>query len=233
MRVTLLIALLCLVSLNLIGQTDSVKMVRYTPEFRFSDGIFLNFNMVKNNKAIPASRIQSNNDPFDMNFFKLLVEGKSIIYFDEFGSQKEVKTENIWGFAQDGKLYINYNGEFNRIPIVGRIGHFIADITVYETYRDPYYSDSYYNNYYNNYYNSYYGRPYNRTSRSKEMRQYLVNFETGEVMDYGRSEVKLILMEDPDLYNEFVSLRKRKQQDLMFFFIRRFNEKFPLLLPAR
>lgn len=228
MRATVILAFLFIFSIGLSAQSDSVIKVKYTPDFRFKDGIFLNFNQVKNNSAIPASRIQSNTDPYDMNFFKHLVEEQNITYFNEFGSQNDIKTENIWGFAQDGKLYINYNGEFNRIPIVGRIGHFISDITVYESYNDPYYR-----NYYDNYYNSYYNRPYNRTTRSKEMRQYLINFVSGEVMDYRREEVKVILMEDSELFDEFSNLRKRKQKDLMFFFIRRFNEKYPLYIPAR
>lgn len=231
MRITLIISLFfALVTSPLNAQTDSTALVKYSPEYRFQDGIFLNFNQVKNNKAIPASRIRSNTDPFDMNFFKNLVDGDLIIYFDEFGTQSEIKTSQIWGFSQDGKLYINYNGEFNRIPIVGSIGHFIADVTVYENVYDPYYRD-YYDSYY--YRNSFYNRSYPRTTRSKEMRQYLVNFQTGEVSTYSLDQVKNVLMEDPVLYDEFVSLRKRKQKDLMFFFIRRFNEKYPLYLPAR
>ncbi|MCK5821684.1 MAG: hypothetical protein KAH17_07355 [Bacteroidales bacterium] len=226
MQKSIFIILFLVFSLSLSGQSDSLIRVKYTPEFRFHDGIFLHFNQVKNNKPIPASLISSNTDPYDMNFFKNLVEEKNIVYFDAFGSQNEVSTDNIWGFAQDGKLYINYNGEFNRIPIIGRIGHFIADITVYESFNDPYRSD--YSSYY---YNSYSNRPYNRPSRSKEMRQYIVNFETGQVLDYERAEVKVILMEDPELFDEFSGLRKRKQKDLMFFFIRRYNEKHPLFFP--
>lgn len=219
-----------MLALNSFAQKDSSGLTKYTPEYRFQDGIYLNFNQVKGNKAIPSSRISSNTDPYDMNFYKNLIEQDQITYFDEFGAQKQVKTETIWGFAQDGKLFINYNGEFNRIPIVGKIGHFISDITVYESFYDPYYRD-YYDNF--SYRNSYYNRGYPRTSRSKEMRQYLVNFETGEVNSYDLDEVKAIIIEDPELYDEFTSMKKRKQKDLMFFFIRRYNEKHPLYLPVR
>ena len=228
-RSTLAILLFLLPALNLLAQNDSVRLVQYSPDFRFNNGIYLSFSQVKNNHPIPASRIHSNLDPFDLDFYKNLITKEKIAYFDEFGAQNEVASKNIWGFAQDGKLYINYNGEFNRIPIIGKIGHFIADITVIESYYDPFYRD-YYDYYYRN---SYYNRGYPRTTRSKEMRQYLVNFETGEVNSYDLDEVKTILMEDPELYDEFSNLRKRKQKDLMFFFIRRFNEKNPIFFPVR
>lgn len=211
-----------------LGQTDSIGKVKYSPDFRFRDGLFLNFGQVKANNPISPTRIVSHNEPGDFNFFKNLVEEKTISYFDEFGSQQTVKSDNIWGFSQDGKLYINHNNEFNRIPIVGQVCHFIADVTVIDHYSDPYYYDRY-----DYYYNPYYTRPYSRTSRSKEMRQYLLVFETGEIMPYDRESILVILMKDPELYEEYNGLRKRKQKDLMFFFLRRFNEKHPLFLPLR
>jgi len=227
MRTMLFIIAMILSSLAALAQEDSVTRVKYSPEFRFTDGLYLNFSQVKNNNPIHPTRIISRNDPGDFNFFRDLVEEKTISYFDGFGSQKEVKTEKIWGFCQEGKLYINYNDEFNRIPIVGQACHFIADVTVIDNYNDPYFYDRY-----DYYYNSYYHRPYNRTTRSREMRQYIMRFETGEILPYDRESILIVLMEDPELYEEYNSLRKRKQRDLMFFFLRRFNEKHPLYIPV-
>lgn len=226
MRRTLLILIFFHVGSSLFAQADSADMVKYTPEYRFKDGLYLNFGQVKNNKPIPAPRVISKDEPGDFNFFRNLVEADEISYFDEFGSKVELKTEQIWGFCQDGKLYINHNNEFNRIPIVGQVCHFIADVTVYESYNDPYFYDRY--DYYNNPYRS---RPYNRTARSREMRQYLLRFESGEILAYDRESIMVILMDDPELYEEYNNLRKRKQRDLMFFFLRRFNEKYPVYFP--
>jgi len=229
MRSFILAILLFLISLTTAGQTDSIKGVKYTSDYRFAPGLYLNFSQVKSNNPIPPSRIISKNDPYSIDFFQDLLDQKKISFYDELGSRQDVVTENIWGFSKDGKLFINYNGEFNRIPIVGSICHFIADITVVDTQYDPYYYDRY--DYY--YSSSYYRRPYNRTTRSKEMRQYLLNFETGEVSTYERENVAVLLMEDPELYDEYSSLRKRKQKDLMFFFVRRYNERNPLYIAGR
>ena len=228
MRFWLIFIFLVIANNVVYAQQDSISRVKYTPEFRFTDGLYLNFSQVRNNNPIPPTRINSRIDPGEFNFFRDLVEEKTISYFDGFGSQQEVNTDQIWGFCQDGKLFINYNDEFNRIPIIGQACHFIADVTVIDTYNDPYYYDRY-----NNYYNPYSNRPYNRTSRSKEMRQYIMRFETGEILSYNRESILVVLMEDPELYEEYNSLRKRKQRDLMFFFLRRFNEKHPLYIKAR
>ena len=210
------------------AQQDSLGRVKYTPEFLFTDGLYLNFNQVKDDNPIPPVRLISNNNPGDSNFFSDLVENKAIVYFDGFGARKEVKTEQIWGFCQNGKLYINYNDEFNRIPIIGQACHFIADITVINTQYDPFYNDRY-----NNYYDPYSYRSSNRTTRSREMRQFILRFETGEVLPYDRESILVVLMGDPELYEEYNSLKKRKQNDLMFFFLRRFNESHPLYLKVQ
>ena len=226
----LTVLLLLLVTVGATAQEDSARRVRYTPEFLFNDGLYLNFGQVRNNAPVPAIRIISSDDPFDHNFYRNLVKNKTIGYFDAFGAQHEVQTIQIWGYSQDGKLYVQYNDEFNRIPIIGRVCHFIADVTIVNSYYDPYYYDYY------NYgrYNPYYHRSnYPRTTRSKEMRQYLLDFETGKVMPFDRSAVQAMLMEDPELYDEFMSLKKKKQNELLFFFIRRLNEKNPVYLPVR
>ncbi|MDD4644384.1 MAG: hypothetical protein PHY99_00175 [Bacteroidales bacterium] len=238
MRYTILTALTLLFFTAGFSQNDSVKKVKYTPEFQFSPGLYLNFNQVRDNKPIPSIRIISNDSPFDFSFFKNLVKNKTIGYFDEFGAQQEVKTDAIWGYCQDGKIYIQYNGEFNRVPIIGHVCHFIADVTVMETRYDPYYSDpynSYYNSgYYNSgYYSPYYSRPYNRTVKRNEMGQYLLDFESGKIMEFNRESVKILLMQDSELYDEFMKIKKRKQDDLLFFFLRRLNEKNPVMIPVR
>ncbi len=229
MRLITAILICLMIPVNSRAQQDSAQRVKYTPDFRFVPGLYLTFEQVKENNPVPAIRIISNDDPFDFNFYKNLVKNKTISFFDEFGSSREVTTTGIWGYCQDGKVFIQYNGQFNRMPIIGHVCHFISDVTVIDTHYDPYYNDYY--NY--GYYNPYYSRPYNRTSRSTETRQYLLDFESGKIMSFNRESVQAILIRDPALYDEFMALKKKKQNELLFFFLRRLNEKYPVMLPVR
>ena len=63
------------------------------------------------------------------------------------------------------------------------------------------------------------------------MRQYLLDFKTGNVLDYNEEGIELLLMADPVLHDEFASLRKKKQKQLKFMYIRKFNERNPLYFP--
>jgi hypothetical protein len=210
------------------AQTDTSSMVRYTPDFSFNEGIFLTFDQVRNNAPIPKSRLITNVDYYDKDYFIEVLSSKYIYFYDFYGSRQEVKSSAIWGFSRNGVLYILMDNEYFRITIVGRICHFVATTTTYE---DRYYDPYYYNPYY---YNSYY--PYGRypsTYKTNEMRQYLLDFDTGEVFDYNTDNLQVLLMKDPELHDEYSQLKNKKRKQLRFLYLRKFNERNPLYLPVK
>ena len=227
----------------LMGQ-EQKGMVKFTPDFRFKDGIYFNFDQVKANSPIPKAKLLTSADYNDKEFFKQLLESQKIYYYDNMGVRQEVDKNSIWGYARNGVLYIQVQEVFNRITFVGNICHFVADIVTYDPryynspyghYYDPYYSYyspySYYGNYYYPYGSSYYS-PYSRNMARSEIKQFIIDFETGKVLDFDLENTKLLLMKDDQLYEEYVQLPRKKQKELMFVYIRKFNVKNPLYLPV-
>ena len=211
----------------LAGQQDTANMVKYTPDFKFNEGFFLNFEQVRQNRPISKSRIVTSIPYDDPDFYDRILENKKIYFFNDLGMKEEIAVKNIWGYSRNGVLYIGVNDGYYRITILGSICHFVANLTTYNpNYGNPY---SYpYHNYYN-YYSVYGTSPGNYTST--EMRQYILDFQTGRVMEYSVESVEVLLMADPDLHDEFTSLRKKKQKQLKFLYIRKFNERNPLYFP--
>ena len=80
------------------------------------------------------------------------------------------------------------------------------------------------------YYNPYY-YPMNSSYQTKEIRQFILDFETGNVFSYNYNDVKTIFMRDVELFDEFNQLKKRKQKKLLFLYVRKYNERNPLYLP--
>jgi DNA mismatch repair ATPase MutS len=64
-----------------------------------------------------------------------------------------------------------------------------------------------------------------------ELKQYLLDFESGKVLEFDVDNTELLLMKDNKLYEEYVQLSRRKKKDLMFVYIRKFNEENPLYIP--
>ena len=229
-----------LLSSNVVAQSDSLasNIIKYTPEFKFREGIYLNFDQVKSNRPIPKSRILTSADYKSNTFFDQITEEKTFTYFDDLGNSQEVEVDKIWGYCKNGILYIGIGGSFNRITIVGNICHFVANITSYSNrynnglYGSPYgYSPYGYSPYgYSPYGYSPYGG-YNQNYKTTELRQFLLNFETGKVVEYDSKNVEMMIMPDPELHDEYSRLRSKKKQQLRFMYIRKYNEKYPLYIP--
>jgi hypothetical protein len=211
-------------------ETESaVKGIKYSPEFKFKEGVFFNFDQVKTNTPILKSSIITQVAYDDADFFELVLKEKKIQVFDELGSRQEIETKNIWGFSRNGVLYINLNDGYFRVTIIGNICHFVASQTTYGSGTNPYYGYGY-PYYYSPYYSPYYSS--RASSSNVEMRQYLLDFKTGNVMEYDEESVELLLMADPELHDEFAGLSKKKQKQMKFLYIRKFNEKNPLFFPG-
>jgi len=216
-----IIILLFLSPFFIYGQNDSIKAkkVPFNEDFKFKDGIYMNIEEVKRNNPIPKERIITELNENDYAFFNNLLQGDYVSVLDEMGSKVDIKVKNIWGYSQNGILYIQYNSEFNRLPVFGSICHFIADKTYIDNQYNPYY------NTYNSYYNPYY-YPNTQTVKT-ELRQYILDMETGQVMDYTHENLEIILSRDKVLFEEFVKLKAKQKKTLKFLYLRKFNENHP------
>lgn len=210
-------------------KADSLgNLIKYTPEFKFKEGLFLDFDQVKSNDPILKSRIITSVAYDNPDFFDLVLKEKKIQLFDQLGQKQEILTKNLWGFSRNGVLYINVGGEYFRITIIGNICHFVASLTTYGRDYNPYYGYGY--PYYSPYSYPYYS-PYSSNS-NVEIKQYLLDFKTGNILEYDEKSVELLLMTDPQLHDEFASLSKKKKKQMKFLYIRKFNEKNPLYFPV-
>jgi len=204
------------------SQQQSEGTVKYTPDFKFNDGVYLSFSQLKNNSPVPVARILSEADHKDPEFFTKLLDEDKIIFFDDNGVQQTVPVNKIWGFSRNGIVYIRIGNNFSRVTVIGNICHFVANITTYNSnYYDPYY--------YNPYYYRYPTASANTTTT--EMRQYLIDFETGKILDYDVQGIEVMLMKDPELFDEFAALGNKKKKQMKFLYIRKFNERNPLYIP--
>jgi hypothetical protein len=221
-----------------VAQEDTTGLVRYTPDFRFKDGFYLNFEQVSKNDPIAKAKIVTSTDYNSRDFFKNVLKNESIYFFDALGIRKEIEVSDLWGYSRNGILYRQLQGNFHRITFVGKLCHFVADITTYDNnyngspygYYDPYSYSRYSNPY--NYYSPYgYNSPYRTNTARNELKQYIIDFETGKELEYDPKNIEVLLMKDPELHDEYVQLSSKKKKQMSFYYIRMYNEKHPLYLP--
>ena len=232
--------------LLLCGQ-EKQGVVKYTPDFKFADGLYLSFFAARNNSPLPKSRIVTAIDYNSNDFFQKLMEKKIISYYDTSGVKKEVKKDDIWGYADKGIMYMQVMGGFSSFAFMGKICIVIAEMkrndTIYYdpvngryigTYENYGYPSRYYDPYYGRYVSNYPRRRNYRqveTAPGMELNQYLLDFETAELWEYDVQGVKELIKKDSELYAEYNKLRNNAKKKLMFTYIRKYNERNPLYIP--
>lgn len=209
----LLISFLVAISFSLSGQNND--KVIYDKNYKFNEGIFLNFNQVLENSPIPLSNILIDLNKTDFNFFEQLLEEEEITYIDEFGTKVTCKSDDIWGYSTNSKLYIYWEQNISLVPVIGSICHFVGAYV---------YNDYSYNN-----------DPFgyqNEPTKRVETRQYIIDANTGEVYNFNYRDIDILFSNDIELYEEWSDLSKRKKKKKIFVFLRNYNQRNPLYLPA-
>jgi hypothetical protein len=202
------------------SQSDTVNMVPYSYEYAFVDGVYLGFDQFRDNNPVFYDNIIIESDELIDDFFEAFNNAEQISFYDEYGIKQTIAKSELWGYCKNGRPYVMWNKEFRLLPYIGSISHFVANVTIYhETVHDPFYDPySYYSTTPNRYYTS-------------ELRQMIIDMETGQILDFDEHNVGILLERDEGLSEEYAKLSKRKKRKVLFYFIRRYNDSHLLYFP--
>jgi len=225
----LLIGLMPLQILNA-QETEEVNMVRYSPDFKFKDGLYLNIDDVRNNDPIPLARIVTDLGAYNKDFVNEMYSSAKIILYDDYAIQRYIYTKNIWGYAESGRLYIMVGGQFQKITIQGSISLFIASETTHLKTKVPSRDTSKNSATSQDLYRAHY-KPYYYAPVTGQRGEYLFDFESNSLSVYTVEVFEKLLVRDAGLFTEYADLKKREQKKRIPEFIRRYNQKHPLYFP--
>ena len=194
------------------AQIDSVA---YSRDYEFKEGIYLSANQFKKNDPILKDLIVSGYPKTQSDFLTQMFTQKYIVIKDTLGTEQKIESATVFGYCQNRSIYINFGKEFNRLNVIGTLCHFTATIVTASGYRDP--MD----------YN------YAINTSANELRQFVFDTRTNKVHDFNVKNMEEILKDDNELYNQFMALKKREKPDVIFIYLRKYNEKHLLYLPAK
>ncbi len=213
MRFHLIIGLFIIAS-RFYSQSDSVA---FSKDFVLYEGLYLSYSDLRHNWPISKEKITSDINKDQLEFYSKLIENDKIEYVERDGSKAIIPSDKVWGFCQNNVIYLNSNKSFFRITVFGAISFFLASVPV------TYYSPGY---------NSFINGPVgSSTTNAKEIRDYLMDFYTGNRVDYNLENLEELLKRDTEIYNEFMALSRKKKKEQATRFIRKYNEKHPVYFP--
>lgn len=213
----IIVVVLQLVAGPIFSQSDS--LVAYSHEYDFKEGIFVTIEQFKRNSPLGRDFIVTQLNKEDIDFFKQLVHQKEIGFKDKFDSIRILETNNIWGYSQNGAIYLNFNNEFNKLNVIGSLCHFTATIKVPVSFGPPMIGYNY--------------GMMNSNANTYELRQFVLDIQTNRIIDFNEKNMEILLSRDEELNQKFMKLKKRKRGEAIFPFLRAYNDKHPLYLPLK
>lgn len=193
-------------NLCVFSQVDSVKFEFGSP---INDGVYLSYSDFRRNNPVTKDEIISNLDKEQLNFIEKNMQ-EVVFYYQKSGVSYTVQPKKIWGYTQNNTLYLNYGGEFFRVPVFGSISYLMISVLV------PAPAGIYYNG----------------VGASggyvRENHEFLMNFYDGKPVELTMKTAEFLLSRDKELFVEFENIKKRKRKAELYRYIRKFNERNPV-----
>jgi hypothetical protein len=214
MRFISFIVVICFFGNYNLRAQDSIA---FTKDFRLYEGIYLSYQDFRYNWPIPKEKIITKINKDQLDFYSNLVEQNFIDFTERDGSVTKIKPEKIWGYCQNNIIFINIENNFFRIPVFGAISNFIGtvDVVNYSPGFDPFMN-----------------APMNSNAqKTKEIRQYLFDFYSGEIVQFSIEKLEEFLKRDYTIFKEYSLLNKKKKKEFATKYIRMYNEKHVVYFP--
>ncbi len=205
MRMTVILVLLAAMSAP--GQTPADSFA-YHPDRPQPDMIFLSFGDIRPLSGIKREQLPGGSDHKQIDLISKLLSRPQFQY-TVYNSVVNADSKNVYGYFQNNTFYLNFEGEFYRVPVFGSIAFFVANVKVFRTFMDPRF-----------------GYP-STTGYTYELREFLLDMKTGTLEDFSPKRAAILIGRDADLGREFDKLRSRKKKDAVYHYIRMYNEKHP------
>lgn len=181
-------------------ETGQYQYEQKSPKFK--DGIFAYYDMIKNNRPIPFSWIETDSELNDSDYKKIISKSEELVFFDDRGVKRSIKSKEIWGFCHSGVFYVNVGTLFHEVHLVGGVSYFIGSGTSFYPIA---------------------------TTKNK---QYLIDFENNSYWPFDLDGMEQLLKDDEQLLNDFKAMKKSKRKSMKYIFLNRYNEKHPFNLPT-
>lgn len=203
-----LLLLLTVLAGNASAQPDSA-MVRYQGGFEFHNGIYFDFRSFRNNApSVPKAELTTDQG---QPVTDLRNTNGKLYYPDSSGKRTKIDFDRIWGFCDNGVVYVGAGDGFSRIGLMGSLSHLVFDAT----YRnlDPYMFNG-------------------ETSYTTEVERFL-DMDSGAFQPVSADGLYTVISKDPVLKEEFDALPKkqRNKRETIFLYMRRYNDRHPLYFP--
>jgi hypothetical protein len=142
------------------------------------------------------------------------VDGR-VYWAADTGAASPVDLASMWGFCNNNAVYIAAGNGFYRVGMMGTVGHLLYEVDM--TVWDPYFTGAW----------GWTGGP----ATQRYTTAALLDTRTGQLLPCNARSMEGVLQDDPALLQEYQKLPRRKRDEALYPFLRRYNDRHPIAFP--
>jgi hypothetical protein len=189
---------------------EDTGLVRYRGGFDFAEGIYLRFGAFRDNAPDLPLTVLTDGQGMPVQD---LLRGDKLYHLDSTGARVRVDLDAVWGMCNNNVIHLRVGDGFYRIGMMGTLCHVLYESS-YQDWNNSGYMM---------------GGPVTRTVQE----QRVLDMESGSFLPLTAATMEQLLKRDELLYAQWgmIPVKKRKEE-VIFQFLRRYNELHPLYFPA-
>jgi hypothetical protein len=200
----LTLAIIFIWSSDISAQSDTLG--RYSPGFKFKDGIYLGFEDFKRN--CPAIPMKDLRDRYGTSVPR--IDESQGLYYSLDDTLRYIDPNKIFGFSDQGKVSLGHEGNFDRLVVIGTLCHIVQREIVIDYNRGGL--------------NEFNSMPVRREVR----REYILDMRTGELSPMKPSSLDYHIADDSSIASSYAKLSQRQRKATVYSTLHAYNREYPL-----
>lgn len=197
----------------------AIDSVAYTRDYPLKEGVYLKIKNFKQNSPLTKDQIIIDYPKDQVDFWSQVIMKKKFSYRDSSGIIKKININEIWGYSVNKQLYINTSPDgFKKCIIIGSLCYLdkrqdlLDNVPIMNPERIEMKAT-----------------PIIKIPEKIDV----FDMETNASEELDSGDMKLILAREPELLKEYSALSYKRRKQTMMLYLRKYNEKHPLYLPAK
>ncbi len=206
MRLSLAIQALAFVLLCSGLQAQSDTLGRYSPGFKFKDGLYIGFEDFKSNcPGIPLKDLRDK----EGKEISVIEESQALYYMVE-DTLRYIDPSLLYGFSAQGKVSLGHDGNFDRLVVIGTLCHVIQREIVVDYARGGLYE-------------------FNSMPVRREVRkEFILDMRTGEMSPMNPGNMDYHIADDSTVAISFSNQSQRERRATVYSTLHAYNRAHPM-----
>lgn len=195
----------------------TMSLVLKSQTTSYKEGLYIHYTQFTHNNPIPRHNLIFPDHSGEQEFWERFINQDTLSYYDSLNVIRHISIDSVFGLCFSGAPFVRTPTGFYKMTITGKLSCFPSQVQ--HGLVDPFWGV--------NFDRESVHSLANDARQASYLDYFVLDTRDGQYYSMTRETVAKLMESDELLHSQFQSLKKKEQKKLMFFYLRRFNERNP------